>query len=190
MSKPVTKVSEVTGGSHRGEAAHRHAAALPRARRHVSMTIDTKQVAQLLVELGERTPRIESIVQEADAPRWAIQLDDGLVVLAELDADRSRLRLETDLGQPPEEHRLPTCEALMMLTSLEHASRNWAMALSEPGGEFQLCGRVSVPDAHSADLQSELLSFTDQARQWREIVVHGAQPHEAANEVFSPALLA
>ena len=60
------------------------------------MAIESDQVARLLVELGERTPRIESIVQEADAPRWAIELEDGLVVLAELDADRSKLSLETD----------------------------------------------------------------------------------------------
>jgi hypothetical protein len=154
------------------------------------MTIDSDQVAQLLVELGERTPRIESIVQEAGEARWAIELDDGLVVLAELDAERSRLSLETDLGQPPAEHRLATCEALMMLTSLEYASRNWAMALSEPGGEFQLCGHIAVPDASTADLQSELFAFTDQAQQWREIVARGAQSKVAANEIYSPAFLA
>ena len=154
------------------------------------MTIDSDQVAQLLIELGERTPRIESIVQEADAPRWAIELDDGLIVLAELDADRSRLSLETDLGQPPEEHRLATCEALMMFTSLEHASHDWAMALGEPNGEFQLCGRVTVPDAHLADLQSGLFAFIDQAQQWREIVARGAQLEASANEIYSPAFLA
>jgi hypothetical protein len=64
------------------------------------------------------------------------------------------------------------------------------MALSEPDGEFQLCGRVTVPDAYSIDLQSDLLSFADQAEQWKEIVARGAQPDAAANEVFSPALLA
>jgi hypothetical protein len=154
------------------------------------MTIHPDQVAQLLVELGERTPRIESIVQEADAPRWAIELEDGHIVLAELDEERGRLSLETDLGRPPEEHRLATCEALMMLTSLEHAANDWAMALSEPNGEFQLCGRVTVPHAYSADLQSGLLSFVDQAQQWREIVARGAQPDAVANEVFSSALLA
>jgi hypothetical protein len=153
------------------------------------MTIDSDQVAQLLVELGERTPRIERIVQEAGEARWAIELDDGLVVLAELDAERSRLSLETDLGQPPAEHRLATCEALMMLTSLEYASHDWAMALSEPGGEFQLCGRITVPDAYSVELQSDLLSFADQAEQWREIIARGAQP-DAANEVFCPSFLA
>ena len=78
----------------------------------------------------------------------------------------------------------------MMLTYLEHASRNGAMALSEPDGEFQLCGHVAVPDSYSAELQSDLLAFIDQARQWREIVSHGAQPYQATNEVFSPALLA
>src|SRR5688572_14374140 len=118
------------------------------------MNIDSDQVAQLLVELGERTPRIESIVQEADAPRWAIELEDGLIVLAELDQERSRLSLETDLGRPPKEHRLKTCEALMMLTSLEHASEGWAMALSEPDGEFQLCGHIAMPPAYSTDLQT------------------------------------
>lgn len=153
------------------------------------MAIDSDQVARLLVELGERTPRIESIVQEADAPRWAIELEDGLVVLAELDADRSKLSLETDLGRPPEEHRLATCEALLMLTSLEHASKGWAMALSEPDGEFQLCGLVAIPEHDPADLQSNLLAFADQAHQWREIVARGAPRDAAENEAFSPDIL-
>ncbi|VTU33072.1 Tir chaperone protein (CesT) [Variovorax sp. PBS-H4] len=153
------------------------------------MSIDSNQVARLLVELGERTPRIESIVQEADAPRWAIELDDGHVVLAELDQERSRLSLEADLGRPPEEHRLPTCEALMMLTSLEHASRDWAMALSEPNGEFQLCGQIAMPSAYAIDLQTTLFAFIDQAQQWREIVARGAQPAGEQIQQLPPDLL-
>lgn len=153
------------------------------------MTINSNQVARFLVELGERSPCIESIVQEADAPRWAIELDDGLVVIAELDEERERLSLETDLGRPPEEHRLATCEALMMLTSLEHASKGWAMALSEPDGEFQLCGLVAMPQHDAADLQSNLQAFTDQAHQWREIVARGARRGFAENEAFSPDIL-
>jgi hypothetical protein len=46
-----------------------------------------------------------------------------------------------------------------------------------------------VPDAYSIDLQSDLLSFADQAEQWREIIARGAQP-DAANEVFCPSFLA
>jgi hypothetical protein len=154
------------------------------------MNIDSNHVAQLLVELGEHTPRIESIVQEADAPRWAIELEDGLVVLAELDQERNRLSLETDLGRPPEKHRLATCEALMMLTSLEHASHDWAMALSEPGGEFQLCGHVTVPESGSTDLQATLIAFADRAQQWQHIVAQGAQMNAAANEILISSLLA
>jgi hypothetical protein len=154
------------------------------------MNIDSDQVSQLLMELGERTPRIESIVQEAGALRWAIELEDGLIVLAELDQERSRLSLETDLGRPAEEHRLATCEALMMFTFLEHASHDWAMALSEPDGEFQLCGHVTVAEAGSTDLHSDLFAFIDQAQQWREIVAYGAQLEVAAGEIYSPTLLA
>ena len=153
------------------------------------MNIDSDQVAQLLVELGERTPRIESIVQEADAPRWAIELEDGLIVLAELDQERSRLSLETDLGRPPKEHRLKTCEALMMLTSLEHASEGWAMALGEPNGEFQFCCHITMPPAHPKDLQTTLFAFVDEARQWREIVARGAQPWAEQIQELSPYLL-
>ncbi|VTU28217.1 Tir chaperone protein (CesT) [Variovorax sp. PBL-H6] len=141
------------------------------------------------MELGERTPSIESIVQEADAPRWAIELGDGLVVLAEFDQERSRLGLETDLGRPPEEHRLATCEALMMLTSLEHASHDWAMALSEPDGEFQFCGHIAMPLAYPVDLQATLSAFVDQAQQWREIVARGAQPGTKQIQELSPDLL-
>ena len=149
------------------------------------MTIDSDQVARLLVELGERTPRIESIVQEAGAPRWAIELDDGLVVLAELDAARSRLSLETDLGQPPEEHRLATSEALMMLTSLEHATEGWAMALSKPDGEFHQCGSLPMAEIDVGELQSAFLAFSDKAQLWKEIVVGGAQDAEDSAWVLS-----
>ena len=119
----------------------------PRACRHVSMTIHPDQVAQLLVELGERTPRIESIVQEADAPRWAIELEDGHIVLAELDEERGRLSLETDLGRPPEEHRLATCEALMMLTSLEHAANigRWRSASRMANSSSVAASRCRTP---------------------------------------------
>ena len=55
------------------------------------------------MELGKCTPRIESIVQDDDLPRWAIELEDSLVVLAEFDGARGRLSLEVDLGRPSEE---------------------------------------------------------------------------------------
>ncbi len=152
------------------------------------MNMDSDQIGQLLVALGERTPRIESIVQEADAPRWAIELEDGLVVLAEFDRERSRLCLETVLGRPPAEHRLATCEALMMLTSLEHASHDWAMALNEPDGEFQLCGHVAVSESGATDLQSTLIAFADRAQQWQHIVAQGAQMNAAANEILISSL--
>ncbi|WP_162586880.1 type III secretion system chaperone [Variovorax sp. RA8] len=149
------------------------------------MNIDSDQVAQLLVELGERTPRIESIVQEAGAPRWAIELEDGLIVFAELDQERSRLSLETDLGQPPDEHRLATCEALMMLTSLEHATAGIATALSEPHGAFQLCGHALLKEFAPADLQSVFISFADHARHCQEIVARGAQQNLIEESDFS-----
>lgn len=154
------------------------------------MTIDSNHVARLLVEVGERTPHIESIVQAADASRWAIELEDGSIVLAELDEERGRLSLETDLGQPPEEHRLATCELLMMLTSVEHASEGWAMALAEPGGEFQLCGHAQVAEASVVDLQSNFGSFISRAQEWREIVARGAQQERVADETLSPDILA
>lgn len=154
------------------------------------MTIDSDQVARLLVEVGERTPHIESIVQAADAPRWAIELEDGSIVLAELDEERGRLSLETDLGQPPEEHRLATCELLMMLTSLEHASEGWAMALAEPGGEFQIGGHAQVAEPSVLDLQSNFVSFIGRAQEWRGIVARGAQQMQIEDEILSPDLLA
>lgn len=153
------------------------------------MSIDSNQVSRLLVELGERNPRIERIVQEADAPRWAIELVDGIIVFAELNQERGRLNLQTDLGRPPEDHRLATCEALMMLTSLEHASHDWATALSEPDGEFQLCGHVAVSEPGSIDLQSTLIAFADRAQQWQHIVAQGARLNAAANEIFLSSLL-
>ncbi|VTU28248.1 Tir chaperone protein (CesT) [Variovorax sp. PBL-H6] len=153
------------------------------------MTIDSDQIARLLVEVGQRTPRIESIVQEANSTRWAIELGDGSIVLAELDEERGRLILETDLGQPPQEHRLATCELLMMLTSLEHASKGWAMALTEPDGEFQLCGHVLVTQLSVVDLQSNFESFIGQAQEWREIVARGAQQEQVEEETLNPDFL-
>lgn len=150
------------------------------------MTIDSDQVARLLVEVGQRTPRIDSIVQEADAPRWAIELEDGSIVLAELDEEQARLSLETDLGQPPHEHRLATCELLMMLTSLEHASKGWAMALTEPDGEFQLCGHVQVAQVSVVDLQSNFDAFIGKAQDWRGIVARGAQQDQIEHKTLSP----
>jgi hypothetical protein len=154
------------------------------------MNMDSRQTAQLLVKLGESDPHIESIVQEAEAPRWAIELEDGAIVLAELDEGRGRLSLEMDLGRPPEEHRLATCELLMMLTSLEHASDAWAMALTEPGGDFQLCGHIRVADPSVVDLQSHFGSFIGRAQEWREIVARGAQQEQIEDEILSPDLLA
>jgi hypothetical protein len=151
--------------------------------------MDSRHTAQLLVELGESDQRIESIVQEADAPRWAIELEDGSIVLAELDEGLGRLSLETDLGSPPEEHRLATCELLMMLTSLEHASEGWAMALSEPGGEFQLCGRIQVTETSVVDLQSNFGAFIGRAQEWREIVARGAQQEQLERQKLSPDFL-
>ena len=152
------------------------------------MTIDSEQMAQLLVELGERVPRVQGIVQEAEAARWAIELEDETVILAELDEGLGRLSLETDLGKPPEEHRLATCEALMMFTSLEHAAGGIAMALSEPGGEFQLCAHLSESDLQLDKLESSLLSFSDHARQWRDVVARGAQPRDASEAQMLDAL--
>ncbi len=146
-------------------------------------------MARLLVELGESDPHIESIVQAADAPQWAIELADGSIVLAELDEDCGRLSLEMDLGRPPEEHRLATCELLMMLTSLEHASEGWAMALTEPNGEFQLCGHVQVAETSVVDLQSNFGFFVGRAQEWKEIVGRGAQRAQVEDEILHPDFL-
>ncbi|GAA4339500.1 hypothetical protein GCM10023165_18900 [Variovorax defluvii] len=153
--------------------------------------MDSDHVARLLVELGGRTPRIESIVQEADVPRWAIELEDGLVVIAELDQERTLLSLETDLGRPPEKHRLATCEALMIFTSLKHASHGFAMALGEPGGDFQLCGHVLMTEFDSEKFQSNFFAFADCAQQWKEIITRDIQQDFfLTNEIFSNELRA
>jgi hypothetical protein len=162
----------------------------PSFRKQGFMTIDSRQTARLLVKLGESDQRIESIVQEADALRWAIELEDGSTVLAELNVNRGTLSLETDLGRPPEEHRLATCELLMMLTSVEHASKGWAIALAEPGGEFQLCSHVLVAEPSVVDLQSNFEFFIALAQEWREVVARGAQQEQAKEAIFSPNSLA
>ena len=60
------------------------------------MTMGSEQVAKLLAELGERKPQIQSIVQEAEKPRWAIELEDGSVIVAALDTERRKLSLSGD----------------------------------------------------------------------------------------------
>ena len=141
------------------------------------MTMGSEQVAKLLVELGERTPQIQNIVQEEEAeeakPRWAIELEDGSVVIAALDTDHRKLSLETGLGRPREEHRLAICEALLMFTSLKHVD-NTAMALSEPEGEFRLCSHLPECDFDAFKLQTTLNNFAVTAQRWRAAIARGA----------------
>ena len=154
------------------------------------MIIDSEQMTRLLVEIGERTPQILSVIQDAGAAQWVLELEDDVVIIAELDANGGTLSIEADIGRPPEEHRLATCETLMMFTFLEHAGKGTAMALSEPEGNFQLCSLLTEPTLDIAHLGSTLLAFAEQARLWRKIVARGAQQVPAVNHILSPTIKA
>jgi hypothetical protein len=139
-----------------------------------------EQTTQLLIELAGSTSRIEEIIQEAYAARWAIAMDDQMIITAELDARRGVLNLATDLGRPSEKHRSAICEALLLYSSLQQSTGGIAMALTEQDGDFQQLCDVTHLELNLEQFSVKLLNFAEQANNWRAAMQKGLNlPHSA-----------
>lgn len=133
--------------------------------------IDT--MASMLLELGESTPEVVEILQDGAA--WIVTLEDDLPVLLERDW-AGTLSLTVDLGQPPERQRQAVCEAMMNYNSLIQATGGMALAVAEPGGEFQQCCLMPAEPMNVDMLRSIVLEFAERARLWKQVVALGADP--------------
>lgn len=68
---------------------------------------------------------------------------------------------------------MAVCEALLIYTSLQQSTGGIAMALAERHGEFQQLCDVAARDFDPERLKAKLLSFAEQAKRWREVMLDG-----------------
>ncbi len=134
------------------------------------MTSNADTIAHLFAQLGPDYPQIDAIAQDADADRWAIEFDDGTIVVAELDSSSQIVTLSSELGEPAEKHRMEVCEALLSHASLPETRGAMHPGLAEPGGAFiQQCD-LPAAGLDAQGLGSQLCAFAAKARLWQQAI--------------------
>jgi hypothetical protein len=136
--------------------------------------LEVDQLAQLLADLGEQLPGIDSIAQHGSSASWAIALENDLVFELELIDDGAVVLFACDLGAPPADAQLPVYEAVLQYNMASSATGGVALALSEPGGSLVELFRLSAADATLPNLQAVLQSLAAKAELWRSIIKSGA----------------
>lgn len=132
------------------------------------------QISELLASMCEYTPDVEEVIWNSDGPMWSLELRGDTVIVVELSADGHSLCLRADLGQPPAQHRLRVCEALMTYTSLRQETGGITMALTGVGGDvIQLCD-IPAFQLDAQGLGTIVINFAEKARLWRHVVAEGA----------------
>ncbi len=144
------------------------------------MTQTPDELTLLFTELGESTPEIDRVIEHPGEPRWAIGLNDDLLVTVDLVEDQSALILCADVGRPQEQHRLRVYEAMLMYSSLRQSNGGFTMALAQADGECQILSDIAARDVDVHRLRTGILDLASKARLWREVVALGADPTRAS----------
>jgi hypothetical protein len=130
------------------------------------MFANAEDVVHALSQLGD---------VERDEGRCLLTFEGGTQLLFEVDAERDALAVTADLGRPPAHARLAVCELLMTYTSLAASTSGIAMALTEPGGDFQQVCLVPLETLTADTLCTIARDLDKAAALWREVVAAGGE---------------
>ncbi len=129
------------------------------------MATHLERVQIMMQEIGPSVPEIEAVIQ-SEATNWAVQFDDGSIVLLEWAAKPDRIVLTTMLGKPSETMQLSVYETLLCYNLLWKDTGGVKMALSGPDGELILLYELFAADLSLNEFQTVLSNFVSIAQVW------------------------
>ena len=127
-------------------------------------------IALQLAELAPAMPQVTAVIQDERVARWAIEFDEGLVVVAELDEPARFLVLTAELGAPAAEHRLAVCEAILTHACIRPPQDDIVVAAAGPGGAVVQRVDLGVTERGCEALQARLGAFAAKAALWRRAI--------------------
>jgi hypothetical protein len=104
---------------------------------------------RLMTEIGPFM-HLREVVEYADEARWVLVLDNGAVIEAEHDADRARLALSIEIGEPAAEDAAALYRTLLQYNQLWRNTGGIRMALADQ----TVVQSVELPADASLDLDT------------------------------------
>jgi hypothetical protein len=144
--------------------------------------LDTEGIDRLLAEAGGLDDDILAVTKTDGG--WAIRFED-VDVLAEWDAQRSRLVMSTLIGTPPPERAAEVMEALLSYNALWNQTGGITMALTGPGGDALQFADLAGDAIAARQVAVVSVNLAERARIWRSFLALG-EPQEAAAPLESP----
>lgn len=135
----------------------------------------------IMQEIGPQAAMIDAVVQHG-ADSWAIQLNDGALVLLEYADNPERLVFSTDLGMPIPQRRLEVCQLMLSYNLLWEENTGLTMALGGPEGSAMLLFDWRSERPQLDALRQALDRFAQVAGAWRSYV---AQTETSGSESLS-----
>jgi hypothetical protein len=135
---------------------------------------------QLMSEIGPATEAVVSVVEGPEGTAWVIEMEDGVAVEAEFNADLERIALTTVLPDPPADRKLETSEALLTFNLLQQREPVVRMAMDKPGGQIVQTTELPTATLDVDQLQAALARFLRVAELWRPAIAGGCREVERA----------
>lgn len=132
---------------------------------------DLERIGHLMAELGREFDA--EAVTEYDGTTWAINVDAYTLVLVELEATQNLLTFSVDLGKPEGQHKNDTYQAALISNYVAPQGDAARIALDGVDGSLVLMQSLAIRQLDLDSLRGSLSRLLEQARPWREILIHG-----------------
>ena len=132
--------------------------------------------------MNEVAPLIDALmVTEYESEgTWALQVDEAILLIVDLDEEDGRLVVSADAGRIQEGRQGEIHERLLRYNYCWRETGGVRMALDGPGGEVVQMADVPLAGLDVVRWHRILASFIDMLRAWREILAGEALPPDKA----------
>ena len=117
-------------------------------------------------EVGPRDDGIDQVLQTGEET-WAVRFED-VDVEVEFNPQTQRAMFSADIGVPPEERRLPICEAVLVYSMLWRETGGLRMAMNETGGPITQMVDVDCITLTIGTAAAVLHNLRDRTLIWRK----------------------
>jgi hypothetical protein len=128
------------------------------------------EIQKLMESLGPASPAVTHVTQVGEDV-WAVGLAEEGVVFLELDADRDRLVLTSNVGRPRDSDREKLYEAMLGYNALWRDTGGVQMAVA--AGEALQSYALAAEGLELDLLQATLEDFAGKARIWKNVMQNG-----------------
>jgi hypothetical protein len=129
---------------------------------------DVAQIPEMLVEAATFDDDI-AVVLGAGQNNWVVRFEN-MDVEIQLDPERRRLVLLTNLGVPNTERRLAVLEAVLVYTLLVLETGGVRIAMTATDGDMVQLVDLGIDDLTSRDLSNVITNLAGRALVWRAFI--------------------